>query len=567
MAVWQKLASSKKGTFTSSRPNLSQYYNNSQGTAPSTLSEEKIELLDQYANPYTGSYANRGSDIREILIQHQPFRLKADGFFYNNKELPYVYHEGKLYPVSDRTYGIYMMWEKTRDKSDLDQESSIQLANTGIDEVILANLGFLESIIEKSIDPNSVEVISYSTITKANQEGGYYFFPWQREIFEKVVTIETGDPLEILKPWNKKQTAFEQSSQTYSSGKLNSPAHLFAQYQYVDHKFWELEKAAKVFFPDLAPSVHESRRKLHWATRKLINQRLALIEALSEEEQAKLKLRFPYRLFKEIFDQSYLTYETFDKAVNALGDEHIVLFRSDASLVRQVGFRSQEDYLKLAQKIPGFDSFLRAAKEFKVWIQKDPKNKEEVFKKVEEVEKKIKEGTELKYRLLRTLVLPLLPAKVREKVENLRKTSLAFEKLFYKSMSILDRREYDYRPVGDEYDRFLSDLVLHAANTSELKFGISFSSASSLYEKNVEGIVTFTNSDFTNAIHLVRAPRRDVTWNDYSQFSYEYEFIGMRPIMPWKIITSISPPKREDKYPTLDEKSKKVVEALGWSSY
>jgi prophage maintenance system killer protein len=265
----------------------------------------------------------------EIKLGGRRFVLRADGFFYDHKLIPYVYREGVLYPITDRTYGLYFQNGDRKAPNSLEREISPWHA-----DVVRRHLALIKGVFSGRVRPAAVEVKSRDAIVRANQADEFSLYAWQKDLLRYVIAIREDHPVLALKRAGRRQTEFEFQPERGESD-------IIAQYQKTDFEFYGYQKAAESEAPELVPEILESRRKIHSAARKLLSP-----------------YSNPSPIVRAYVSMTKLAFADFDEAVARQGDDHEVLLRADNSVARFVGLRSQHGYRDLFESLP-FASWLR----------------------------------------------------------------------------------------------------------------------------------------------------------------------------------------------------------------
>src|SRR5690606_18105226 len=80
-----------------------------------------------------------------------------------------------------------------------------------------------------------------------------------------------------------------------------------------------------------------------------------------------------YQIYEQYMANSKLSFESYQQAIETLGDSHIYLFRSDQIFPRFIGFRSQTEYQSLFKKLPGAKMIEELVREVLTKVKSSPK--------------------------------------------------------------------------------------------------------------------------------------------------------------------------------------------------
>ncbi len=452
---------------------------------------------------------------KDFQIGSQGFRLGQDGFLYSNEGIPHVFHDGQLFPVSDRAYFLY------------GKKSSGMAGATVSDayrDVIQSNYRLIRKIQDKAVDAKSIRIQSYRAIDSSNKSSRLTLYPWQKQLFREAITIEEKLPERVLNRNLSPQNRYE----FVHSGKESKPSgasqlsHMIAQYETMDREFYDYLNLAKNDFPDLVPEVISSRKKLHLAARQLLEPFLKELETLTPAQRKELD-QFPrFRAVQEYLSRSKLGYRTYEDAMRSVDDNQMILFRNEMIHARLLGFNSAKTYNDFFFKLPGHQGFLKLVRYFyyEVWLPKIlPKYK----KNPEELEK-----------LLQWKDIERdLPPQIATEASKLGKVVGRVDELLRRVIRnfILER---DVPANSDEaFKRAYVDHVLHTSDYG-LKKNISFTSSPAyLIPDGIEKIsgLKFTPGAGTFAdVYLVSVPKDSAHWNYSNDWFNAYEFLVDRSV-------------------------------------
>jgi hypothetical protein len=441
--------------------------------------------------------------------------------------IPHLYHEGKLWPIADKTYVVYL---HNRRKV---KEGSWSFSASHRD-VYRTHFNLLREVEHGKVDLAQVEIRPYSTIATLNRGRGgrtpLHFEPWQRSVFENVIRIPDGlSPEEVLRRSGWNQTQFD------TQGAKDTISSVIAQYEKVDFDFYEYLQAARTTFPDLVPQIEASREKLHRAARALLGDFLERKQADPKAWREFVRSHPDAQLFEAYFSRSRLRFSTFAEAMASTDDSKILLLRSDGAGVQLTGFRSQNDYKNIFERLPGsarVRRFLRAYHEALNNAQSP-------------------EYTKLHSALASCKVnlekpgfscFKLLPERLQTELkapDQLMTKIKAYLELFVRYL--LNPRYESHSPI-EELERDFVEFVLHARGAAPDKYGISFSSNPSLYFAGTSfqgDNVMFATGGTDPRLYVVEADKELFEWNHVSNFSNEYEFLGVVPVPRGSIVETL----------------------------
>lgn len=441
---------------------------------------------------------------RKILsIGGRQFLLLPDGFFYSQHGIPHAVHEGKLYPVADRTYFLYAERGEARAT-----RFSRRRLNPVHRELISGHLKMMRAAEEGRTDLSKIEVQDYSLIAEANRKGEVFLYPWQRAVFERAIDIRDGNPFDVLAGTRGYNTNFERSVEF---GMKISADEVVAQYQLMDLKFQEYARfAEKTGDAGWLRTIESSRGKLFDAAKDL----LAVVEKnlhdrlKTPEELEALGRQGDWMLFRRYVEHTPLKYATFREAMEHAKPGKIVVLRSDMTMAGRIGFRSNQSYVELAKSLPGYETF-------KAWVSANA-------------------------GALKAKKPPGLFTKAAAAVIP------GFDALIPRIAKVLDANRYDFRLADRQFDREFVDHYLHSVN-SPLKEGISFSTATGLYirfEELPDGTrvakLPFTFEGQSSSLYFVEVDvGSQVTVNTGTKYMRQYELLAFEKVSSDRIVETV----------------------------
>jgi hypothetical protein len=438
-----------------------------------------------------------------------------DGFLYDRRGVPYVFHEGKIYPIADRTYRLLEM-NVPRNGQDL----GLSPAN---EEYVRSNIQFVRDVRDGKVDPGKIPVEPYETVNSAEKTGEIFLYPWQRKAFEHAIKIDATDPKQIMMPFRAIKTTFDGSAMFDSK---IQPYQVLAQYEMVDRVYYGLEQTAKKQFPELISQVEDSRRKVFEAARKLLQPYLEARAAIAPEHQGLVASDKDVKLFDAYLSHSKLAYASYDEARNRVDDKYMYLLRSDSSAVNYTGFLSPADFVKVFNKLPMSGKVKELIYELSDYL-KTPGGHAEVQEKVKAIQSGIAAQNSL---------FSKLPESIKRHVNDLSTYYDGAERAVNYLASTILASKYSSRPVGDEYERVFVSQAIHADG-----FGLKDEKSFTTNTKLMESFPFAENPLARPQISLVRVAKTaaDVNYGTNS-YTEEYEVLGTKPIGPWNIVQKFS---------------------------
>lgn len=514
---------------------------------------EKISIGDSPVTSKAEYFGKKdGLYDAQITVGNQAFTLGEDGFLYSKKGIPYYLNkeENTLLPVADETYLLYSrnrveytVDAKTNKVKDASPKDDFSYDFTqGFEETKLKNplsqsqfevaknhLRLIRDISKQKVDQKTIKVADYSLVNKANKEGKIFLHPSQKTVFKEAVTLP--------KNLTAKQVFMKGVAQTsLEKGWRMDGMQILAQYEKMDLEYYNYLKYAQKEFPEMVPEIMESRRKIHAAGRELLKPYLDAKKALGPESQKILKENETFKLYDEYLAHSKLGFENFDEGLKKLGDDKVYLLRADHLPPRYIGFRSQEHYAQIFERIPGAEKFESFIKRFQKEVISDP----EEFAKFKAKVKDMVPSPENNKALYKAL-----PKSLVETLEKSDETLETMAPVVENLVKNIFAKKWEVNGLSEEAQRLFVDYTLHAQGTSGRKAGISFTSNPALLMRPGEQKTAYVNENFSARVYLVSVPKKDVHWNYASGYENEYEFIADKPVSPFNVIKAFDPKKNQ----------------------
>ncbi len=478
------------------------YYNNKSGNLVTTGVLKLSAASDRVLAPLSGeTFKVEGKEL---------YFSTTDGFFYDHFGVPYLVHENRFYPVADRSYRLY----------ELNATAKIDGYTAGLSKghalQLRENLRFIKSVADKSADLTTFTVEPYSSIAAANKIGDFQFFPWQKDLFQSAATITETDPTKILSVFRFQKTTFAAGA---------NPETILAQYEYVDYLYWQMQQAAKKYFPDLEATVMESRQKLHQAGRDLLEPYRQARNALPSEGAQRVSNNYRVKLFDAYLENSKLSYKSFDRAMDAMPDDSMVVMRSDMPIVSKIGFTSISDFRKLFTSLPNSKKlgiFLEKLQAFMTGEGKRP-----LQQVIAGIHEKI-ENNEGPFKFL--------PPFLEKMYFDIEKTyNDGGYNAFLTALAKVLESPYVHRGLGDEWERAFVVQQLHAGDVGNKSLK-SFTT-----NTNLMSGVPFVDIPAKGQISFVRIPKTKIKPQLGSDmFTNEYEILATDIVGPQRIIQKFS---------------------------
>lgn len=300
--------------------------------------------------PLDGRMIQLGADGRNFV-------LKDDGFLYDGIT-PYTVrienNQYKLYPISDYAYRLLGL------NGELTGEVGIRRAITEEHQELLRNnLMLVESVLNGETKADAIQQVLDRNVLQSNKEGSLFLYEWQIPSLERASRIKEepkedpystlipsrGDPIEVRKAG---RSSFEQNYFKGSRG--NKIGDLIGQYEQRDLDYNQLAREVKknnkltsAQKERILNNILESRRKMHTAAREILKPFFTGIEGLNSRELDNLRANAQFFQLEDFIKNfSKLRYETFDQAVEKMGDEHVYVQRVQTGrLTFWMGFLSQ----------------------------------------------------------------------------------------------------------------------------------------------------------------------------------------------------------------------------------
>lgn len=439
---------------------------------------------------------------KEIRIGGQPFIMLPDGFFYNDSGIPYALHESILYPISDRAYLLYAEQGEARPT-----RFSKRRISSSHRALFSNHFKTLRAAREGKINLSEIKIVPYSEIESANNSGDLFLHPWQKDLFSSAISIRDSDPFLVLANARGYSTNFERSVEF---GMKVTSSEVLAQYQLMDLKYQNYLAFAKSQKEN--EWVHEiqiSREKLFNAAKTLIRSVEKKVKALSIGERMSLENDPKWSLFMNYLQQTALRYDSFAEAQKEMPPGRIVILRSDMSVGGLVGFRSNQSYVELAKKLPGYELF---------------------YQFIREAAGHLKEGRKPE-GFMASVANRIIPN---------------FQSLVPRIEAVLSAHRYDHRGIEPEFDREFVDHYLHSIN-SPLKTSASFSTSTDLYirtevlpDGTVASKLPFTFENVPSYLYFVETSIDDVSASISTKYFRQYEVLALKNVSARRILKRVS---------------------------
>lgn len=463
-----------------------------------------------------------------------------DGFLYDPAGIPHVFHEGTLYPISDRAYRllemnvpveIKMVKHKQPDQiyngqvyKGYEWTTEEVVAGISPDQLKYAsdNTAMLTALKEGKLKREDVKVFPYESIDEANRNREVFLHPWQKDLFERASRIDATDPAKMLMPFRKGKTQFDTNL-----AQQKVPTQILAQYNMVDLYYRDLLETAQKQFPELVGQVQESRRKIHAAARKLLEPTMKEYEALSPAAKEAADGTFAKQLFDTYMKRTKLGHEDFDQALKLEKGDKIVLMRSDSTFVNKTGFLSHTHFAKAFNALPGSKKMRDMLERLNAFL-KSPEGQRRMKAWMKITKKKADKGQG---------IYKILPKSITAIAKDLETYYPKFETAVNYAVETILKNQYDMHSAGPEFERaFLMDLA-HAGGGG-LKDSKSFTTNTNLMESFPFVSAGYGDkSDLVQAqISFVEMPRSAAHIQFGSDsFTNEYEILVDKALGPWTI--------------------------------
>lgn len=490
--------------------------------------ELQVSDLNDNATAVTRKWANKALVAKYAELSNYKFQvgdrsfvLRNDGFIYDQFGIPHEYNNGRFYPIADRMTELYDFGGDTIETKARTQQyvgynyrtQQYQYRTQMVDViykllsplkrgVFQKHLRIVEKIKNQEVSSKGLTVEPMQQVSKANLTAAPFVYPWQQEQFAQAFQITDETAEELLSPFYKADTTYVS---VVRRGDKPSSTQTIAQYELLDMALYDYEVAARKQ-PKLVSAIHAYRERIHQKARSEINLDLEAFEKLSSADKAIAEKDFRFQLFKSYFAISKLSHPTLASAQAAGFDKFVPLMRNSNRMSTVFGFIPSPVIRSVLKKIPFFGQVI----DWATALQKEvaERGEEVLFQKVK-ANKKLPEF--VKKRLL---------AKLTEAKGTL-STALTG---FVDEMTAEAGTQTPYSLPGD---RRAWALKNRARGDDEGEIGLSFSTSPELY---YNGAVFANGSGKQVVLSLVRAPRSAVIHNFVSDFSNEYEVVGLKPM-------------------------------------
>lgn len=471
------------------------------------LDKLKGKFFESWRNIHTELYTS--AEAQEVPIGRQRFIAMLDGFFYDKYGIPHQLHNGKLYPIADHSMTLYS--DGGALKEGRFSKRSLNPFHRDQFKQFFKFMGDLKK--DKTIADN-VEVLPYSHIQKANESArDLYLYDWQIPLFESVIKITDIDPAAVLVRTRGYSTSFEQA---FHHGYKTNLHDTLAQYLLVDLKFRQYAQFAKQKGrEDWLQEIDKSRDKLFVAAKTLIEEPLKKLVQVAKANPEKMATASEWLLLNDYYEASPLKFATRQEALAELGDDKIVLLRSDQSfIVETYGFVTNSGFVKAASRIPGYSLFKNMVERYNVLLT-EKKNKDQARE-------------QLKNEKIYQQVKSAIPG-ADQMIRNLGE--------------LLVTSPYQNRGVAEEYDRFFVQHSLHSINTP-LKENVSFSLSTANYIRTkineetgeADGRIPFSFDSSYGVLYFVSMSKDDIMVNLASKYFRQFEILSEGSVFRPKIV-------------------------------
>ncbi|MGZ3655672.1 MAG: Fic family protein, partial [Bdellovibrionota bacterium] len=446
-----------------------------------------------------------------------------DGMIYDVRGIPYVAHDGGLYPVSDRTYRMLEMNVKRTNYT-----AELSPAH---ESYVKANADLVEAIRDGKQDASKLKLEPYSTIDAANRADDLYIYPWQKDALAHAIDIDATKPEDVLRPFRSPKTDFD--GKAAQGAEFIKPYDVLAQYEMVDKVYYDLEQTArKSNYPDLVAKAVDSRRKIHEAARSILEPYFEAFNKLEPEQQMLVRQDRSVKLFNAYLERSKLVYKDFDVAMKKVDDKVMYVMRSDSSAVNYTGFLSHADFVKLVDKLPMSQKLRATITNLHEYM--DSAVGGAAIKKWIAGEKAKADG--------KTGFLPYLPKSLKSEIDELNVYYPRLQQAVDYTASTLFGSKYANHAAGPEFERAFVTEALHAGGGA-FKEEKSYTTSTKLMEEfTFSGTAADAGSIVHPQISLVKIPKEHAKIDFGSDsFKNEYEILGNHYVGPQDIVQKFAP--------------------------
>jgi hypothetical protein len=314
----------------------------------------RVKITGKYAEKYAHAASiMRRKDfvtpldnrIVQIGRDRRNFVLKDDGFLYDGIT-PHVirFEDGKtkLYPISDYSYRLLGL------SGQYTGELGVRRAITPQHQEHLGNnLDVVENILTNKTKPEDIEVVYNKELVDANRTGDLHLYEWQYGTLLRASLIREDpkeNPYAVLAPGRgdpiadkyEGNSAYEEAFVRGTRGiKIGD---VVGQYERKDLDYNQLaiqvrgsklgDKEKKL----VLANIHESRRRLHSAAREIMRPFFTRVAQLTPAELTQLRGNSKYFILEDYLKNfSKLGHESFEKAVEKMGDDHVFVHRTQSA--------------------------------------------------------------------------------------------------------------------------------------------------------------------------------------------------------------------------------------------
>lgn len=327
----------------------------------------RVKITGKYAEKFSNAAGSmrRKDQVTPLdgrMVQIGPdkrnFVLKDDGFLYDSI-IPYVVRvesgKAKLYPISDYSYRLLGLGGQYTG------EKGVRRAITPQHQEHLGeNLAAVENLLTGKSKPEDFEIVYNRDLLEANKKGALYLYEWQYPTLVRASSIKEDpktNPYAVLAPGRgdpiaekyEGNSAFEEAFMRGTRGiKIGD---IIGQYERKDLDYNQLAREVRESnVPDktkqaVLANITESRRKLHTAAREIMRPFFVRVSELTPAELNQLRGNSKYFILEDyIKNFSKLGHESFEKAVEKMGDDHVYVHRIQSGRqTNMVGFLSQTE--------------------------------------------------------------------------------------------------------------------------------------------------------------------------------------------------------------------------------
>ncbi len=470
---------------------------------------------------------------RTLNLGGRKFRFDYNGILLDTQGLPYIFRDRKLYAISDTAMKIYEFGGAIG-------PNGKRLPPEHTERIARDHSALQTNYLAEPTGFTQIEIVGRDPVINANKTNELFLHDWQIADFVQAMELSGDTPEHILVPSTKTFTSWQETS---VEAQRKSPYHLLANHEALQQEYWQFQQWSKEHAPRLTAKILENRRTIHLATRELLKPYLEM-RTTWETQYGDLLLQRPsYKQFTELFSHSLLQFPTLDEGLEKQGDDHITLLRSDNQMAGLAGFSSQEHWGQLLSRVFAYEPIKVQVLQFLhdlTFLESNKKTSPRIYEQM--IKSLSAEMRSSKFRaFFIEQIKPFLTATKSDSSSDeemmqriLSDATKALEKIDEKLL----KSRYRHRGVGDVYERYALDLILHARGSSGHKVGTSFTSSPALLVARSKDQLSFVPVGQIGKVYLVWTDRNNVHYNYYSSYKHEYEFITNNRIWPSNIIKS-----------------------------